>query len=105
MPSFTDPFNVKQSDRKLTNEELIRSIRFSIAAEYEAIQFYIQLAESTDDELTQKVMRDIADEEIVHAGEFLRLLEYLNPEEKRLYDEGYREVQEMVEEMKRREEE
>lgn len=103
MPQFSDPFTLKHSDRKLTNEELIRAIRFSIAAEYEAIQFYIQLAESTDDELTKKVMRDIADEEIIHAGEFLRLLEHLNPQEKRLYDEGYREVEEMVNEMKKME--
>ena len=40
MPKFGTPYNVLKSDKKLTNEELVRSIRFNIAAEYEAIQFY-----------------------------------------------------------------
>ncbi len=47
-----------------------------IAAEYEAIQLYMQLAESTDNELAIEVLKDIADEERVHAGEFLRLLKW-----------------------------
>jgi rubrerythrin len=42
-----------------------------IAAEYEATQMYVQLAESTDNKLAVAVLKDIADEEIVHAGEFL----------------------------------
>ena len=56
----------------LTDEELIRSIRFMVAAEYEAIQLYMQLAESTDNELAKDVLIDIADEERVHAGEFFK---------------------------------
>ena len=48
MPEFGSAFSSLASDRKLTSEELIRAIRFMIAAEYEAIQLYMQLAESTD---------------------------------------------------------
>lgn len=48
MPEFCTPFTVLKNDRKLTKEELIRSIRFMIAAEYEAIQLYQQTAESAD---------------------------------------------------------
>jgi rubrerythrin len=33
------------------------------AAEYEAVQMYMQLAESTDNKLAIEVLRDIADEE------------------------------------------
>lgn len=40
MPEFRIPFTVMKSDRKLTKEELVRAIRFMIAAEYEAIQLY-----------------------------------------------------------------
>jgi len=50
-----------------------------VAAEYEAIQLYMQLAESTDNKLAIEVLKDIADEERVHAGEFLRLLHELAP--------------------------
>jgi len=68
-----------------------------VAAEYEATQLYMQLAESTDNKLAQKVLKDIADEEIVHAGEFLRLLHELAPDEKKLYAQGAKEVEELIE--------
>jgi len=50
-------------DRKLSEAELVRAIRFVIAAEYEAVQLYTQLAESIDDEIAVKVLKNIADEE------------------------------------------
>jgi len=97
MPEFGSPFSGLANDRKLTHEELIRSIRFMIAAEYEAIQLYMQLAESTDNKLAQDVLKDVADEERVHAGEFLRLLKELAPDEQKFYDEGAEEVEEEIE--------
>jgi rubrerythrin len=96
MPEFGNPFSGLAKECKLTDAELIRSIRFMVSAEYEAIQLYMQLAESTDNQLAADVLRDIADEERVHAGEFLRLLHELAPDEKRLYDKGAEEVQEMI---------
>ena len=96
MPEFGNPFSGLKKDRKITNEELIRAIRFMIAAEYEAIQLYMQLAESTDSKLAQDVLKDIADEERVHAGEFLRLLKELAPDEEKFYREGAKEVEEEI---------
>ncbi len=96
MPEFGSPFSGLANDRNVTHEELIRAIRFMIAAEYEAIQLYMQLAESTDNELAIRVLRDIADEERVHAGEFLRLLRELDPDEAQFYAEGAEEVQEEI---------
>ena len=101
MPEFCNPFSVLKSDRKLTQEELVRAIRFMIAAEYEAIQLYQQTAESTDDKLAKKVLIDIANEEKEHAGEFLRLLRELDPEEEKFYKEDYDEVEEMIAELKK----
>jgi rubrerythrin len=97
MPEFGSPFSGLKNDRKLTEDELVRAIRFMIAAEYEAIQLYMQLAESTDNELAIAVLKDIADEERVHAGEFLRLLHELAPDEAKLYAEGAEEVEEEIE--------
>ena len=94
MPEFGTAFSGSVCDRKLTKEELIRAIRFMIAAEYEAIQLYMQLAESIDDELSKEVLIDIANEERVHAGEFLRLLGHLDPDEEKYYKEGAEEVEE-----------
>ena len=96
MPEFANPFSGLANDRKLTREELVRAVRFMVSAEYEAVQMYMQLAESTDDKLAKDVLIDIADEERVHAGEFLRLLHHLAPDEQKFYDEGYEEVEEMM---------
>ena len=101
MPEFCSPFTVMKNDRKVTHEELVRAIRFMIAAEYEAIQLYQQLAESTDNKLAQDVLYDIANEEKEHAGEFLRLLKELDPEEDKYYQEGYEEVEEMIAKLKK----
>ncbi|UCG10669.1 MAG: rubrerythrin [Dehalococcoidia bacterium] len=95
MPDFGTPFAGLAHERKLTHEELIRAIRFMVAAEYEAVQLYIQLAESTDNKLAEAVLRDIADEELVHAGEFLRVLKQLAPGEEKFYAEGADEVEEI----------
>jgi rubrerythrin len=99
MPEFANPFAGNAREKKLTKQELIRAIRYMIAAEYEAVQLYMQLAESTDDKLAIEVLKDIADEERVHAGEFLRLLKHLAPEEEELYEEGFEEVEELMEKM------
>ncbi len=100
MPDFGHPFSGAKKDRKVTDQELIRAIRFMIAAEYEAVQLYMQLAESTDNKLAIEVLKDIADEERVHAGEFLRLLKELDPEEEKFYAEGAEEVEEEIERLK-----
>jgi rubrerythrin len=100
MPEFGAPFSGLAKDKKLTDQELIRAIRFMVAAEYEAIQLYMQLAESTDNKLAIDVLKDIADEERVHAGEFLRLLHELDPDEAKFYAEGAEEVEEEIQKMK-----
>jgi rubrerythrin len=100
VPVFGSPFSGLSNERKLTDEELVRAIRFMVAAEYEATQLYMQLAESTDNKLAVEVLKDIADEERVHAGEFLRLLHELAPNEEKFYAEGAKEVEKEIEKMK-----
>lgn len=94
MPEFGTALSVS-GDRKLTHSELVRAIRFMIAAEYEAVQIYMEVAERTDHELARAVLRDISEEELVHAGEFLRLLKELEPEEDNFYRKGEDEVAEI----------
>jgi rubrerythrin len=101
MPDFGSPFAGLAKDRKLTDSELIRAIRFMVSAEYEAIQMYMQLAESTANKLAVEVLKDIADEERVHAGEFLRLLKALAPDEEAFYFKGAQEVEEEIEKLKK----
>jgi rubrerythrin len=100
MPVFGSPFSGLANDRKLTHEELVRAIRFAVAAEYEATQLYSQLAESIDNKLAVKVLKSVADEERVHMGEFLRLLRELAPDEEKFYAKGAKEVEGKIKKMK-----
>ena len=96
MPEFSTPFSAKKSDRKLTQEELIRTIRFSIASEFEAIQLYEEIQESIDDEKSKKLLEEIAEDEKVHVGNFLYLLKQLAPEESESYGEGVEEAERII---------
>ena len=60
----------------------------------------MQLAESTNNKLAIEVLKDIADEERVHAGEFLRLLHELAPDEQKFYTKGAKEVEAEIKKMK-----
>ena len=100
MPEFSTVLPSAKAGQKLNQDELVRAIRFMIAAEYEAVGLYTQLAECTDCQRTRTVLVDIADEERIHAGEFLRLLQELDPEECLLYKEGAEEVEEILEKLK-----
>ena len=84
------------SVRKLTHSELVRAIRFMIAAEFEAIQLYEQLAESTDHEVARKVLQDIIKEEKEHAGAFRHLLALIAPEDEADYAEGREEARDYL---------
>ncbi len=96
MPEFATPFSSKKSDRKLTNEELIRAVRFSIASEYEAIQLYEELAESIDNEDAKKLLYEIAGDEKVHVGNFSYLLKLLSPDDERSLIEGKNEAVKVI---------
>ena len=79
MPEFTNAFSGQKEDRMLTHDELVRAIRFMIAAEYEAIQLYTQLAESIDNKLAQEVLLDISNEEKEHAAMLLEWVRRHDP--------------------------
>jgi rubrerythrin len=87
----TDIFSVMKNDRKLTESELIRAVRLLISDEYDAIRQYTQLAESIDNKEAISVLESIIKEEKVHAGEFLKLLKTLDPEEDKYYQQGAKE--------------
>lgn len=99
MPEFSHAFSGLAAKSKLSHSELVRSVRFMIAAEYEAIQLYEQLAESTDNEAARKVLLDIAREEMEHVGEFRRLLSVLAPQDEPFYLRGVKETEETLAEI------
>lgn len=95
MAQFIDPFVIKIPDRFLSQREVERAIRQSIAAEQEAVHLYEAIADATDNSLVQAVMQDIANEEKVHAGEFQELLQRLSGEEEGYMNDGAEEIEEI----------
>jgi rubrerythrin len=101
MPIFGSPFSGFTSEHKPNRDELIRAVRFLVASEYEATQLYTQLADSIDHPFAQAVLRDVADEERVHAGQFLKLLYHLAPDEEKFYEKGAKENDEILKKVKK----
>ncbi len=84
-------------EKKFTEEELAQAIRLSIIAELDAINLYSQFASATENEKIKRVFEDIAKEEKTHVGEFLELLQELDPEQASELEEGRKEVREILE--------
>ena len=95
MAAFLDPFPGLTPDRKLTDREVARAIRLALSAEEEAVHLYESLADATEHKLAKAVLQEIANEERVHAGEFLRLLSLLLADEDGRLLEGRGEVDEL----------
>ncbi|MPM91805.1 hypothetical protein SDC9_138939 [bioreactor metagenome] len=52
--------------------------------------------------MAKAVLTDVANEEREHAGEFLRLLHELAPDEQQYYDHGKEEVEELIDDLKQK---
>jgi len=82
---------------KVKKEKMDREIlRAGIIAELDAINFYEQMAEMTEDENIKKVLLDIAKEEKTHVGEFQTLLLRKDQEQAEEMEEGEKEVKELA---------
>ena len=92
MPEFLNPFPGRVPERKLGKEELVRALRLDLAAEHEAVHRYLAHADAADDPLAEAVLRDVANEERKHIGEFQRLIEILTGGELEFTDAGAQEV-------------
>jgi rubrerythrin len=92
MPEFVKPFPGMEPDRKLSKDELVRALRLDLAAEEEATHLYTAHADACKDPVVRAALRNIAREEIVHAGEFMQLIERLNPDETTLFTGGQAEA-------------
>jgi rubrerythrin len=96
--NFSNPFAGNNPDKKLTKEELVRALREMIAAEMEAANLYTQLADAlaTINQDTEKILRSIAAEELVHVGEFRHALHLLSPEDADLCKQGIKEAEKLL---------
>ena len=77
---------------ELDETHLIIQLRSMVAEELEAANLYQQFAAVIKDEFIRKQVLDIANEELVHAGEFSALIDRLTEEDGILIQQGMEEV-------------
>lgn len=68
MPNFNNAVDPQEKNLKETN--LLAKLQQCICDEYEASARYRQIADRVEDPTIKKLIIDIADEELVHVGEF-----------------------------------
>jgi rubrerythrin len=93
MPNFTDPFPGIKETRPMNESDLIKALKLDLAAELDAAELYQSHINSTGNSLVMRVLGGIRDEEKVHAGELLKLIEILDPGEKKFLENGAAEVE------------
>ena len=96
MPDFNTIQNVYTPERKLSPVEILRAIKFSIAAEYEAIQLYQQIMENTNNKKVIKALAEITEDEKKHVGGLNKLLQILSPDDDKIYQAGAKEILEEI---------
>lgn len=68
--------------KKLSDEEMVRVIRFMLAFENEAFQLYMHLMTNTDNLKVSTLFKDIADEKRFQVTHLIKLLKDLKAEKK-----------------------
>jgi len=92
---FSNPFGT-MVPRKMDAAELTRAIMQDIAAELDAVAVYQAHIDATDDERAKKVLAHARDDEKEHVGEFLALLEILDPKQAEYIKKGKTEIAELL---------
>lgn len=96
MAVFDNINSVYAPERKLTSSEILRALKLGIASEYETVQLYQQMIESTDNNEVKIILQGIAEDEMHHAGKLAKLLEILSPEETAEYNIGVRKAEQIL---------
>jgi rubrerythrin len=92
---FSNPFPTIVL-RKMNAAELARAIMQDIAAELDAVALYQAHIDATDDARAKKLLAHIRDDEKEHVGEFVALLEVLDPKQADYLKKGKKEIAEML---------
>jgi rubrerythrin len=81
-----------KTPEELDERETSRAIRDAIINEQLAIQQYEAIVDAVSDDKVKKVLQEIADEERVHVGELLALLNLSSAKEAEFLEDGAKEV-------------
>ena len=79
----------------IMNFDTLQKARQDLIGEIQAVIEYDAHIHSTNDRLARQVWQSIKNEELVHIGELLGLLNYLDPEQKQYLQKGFAEFYEL----------
>ena len=86
------------NQESLNNFQTLQDARKDLIGEIEAVIQYDNHAQSSQNSLAKQTWINIRNEELVHVGELLVLLAYLDPEQQQYVEQG---VEEFSERMKK----
>ena len=78
------------------NFDTLQKARQDLIGEIQAIIEYDAHIHSTNDKIAKEVWAHIKSDELVHVGELLGLLNYLDPSQKQLIQKGLTEFTELI---------
>lgn len=87
------PIDLEKVGKENIDKEILR---VGMIAELDAVSFYEQMADLTENENIKKILLDIAREEKTHIGEFEALLFEIDKEQKEEALKGKEEVEELI---------
>lgn len=89
------PYENMNNDRD-KNFNTLQKARKDLIGEIDAIIQYDEHLHNSNNTLADKTWQDIKDEELVHVGELLALLNYLDPSQMQFIQKGIREFHERM---------
>ena len=92
-------FKVNNYNNEITqyvmNFDTLQKARQDLIGEIQAVIEYDAHLHSTNDKLARQTLESIKNEELVHVGELLGLINYLDPEQKQYIQKGLMEFSNM----------
>jgi len=87
------PVNISKTSKENIDREILRA---GMIAELDAVSFYEQMADMTENAHLKAVLLDVAKEEKTHIAEFETLLLQIDPEQVEENKKGREEVEELT---------
>ena len=87
------PIDLDKTNNQNIDKEILRA---GMIAELDAVSFYEQMADMTENEEIKKILLDIAKEEKTHIGEFEAMLLRIDKEQVEELEKGKKEVEELT---------
>jgi len=88
--------NLYNKDTTPYKFDTLQQARKDLIGEIEAVMQYDEHIQTSSDPVARQTWQDIKQEELVHIGQLLGLLNYLNPNQKSFVESGYEEFNKMI---------